>query len=154
MANVFTGLAVTAMYSCAVDVTGNVYVSQNDNIYTLTYPLLNVASNFIGGLTSGNTDGYGSHASFSGIFAMTFDSNQTYLYVSDNNNNAVRRVNVSTNATSWRVFVYYPYGIVIDSTNENLYVGSNYVVLLKIVISTKTVSQYAGSYSYGKSVNI
>ena len=142
------GVTDYSMYSCLVDVSGNVYVSQLYNIFKLTAPYLNVASNFIGQQTSGNTDGYGTHAAFYGIFAMTFNSNQTDLYVSDYYNNVVRRVNVSTNSTTWRVSLSYPYGIVIDSTNNNLYVASYYGII-KVVIATKAVSQYAGGYMQG-----
>ena len=144
------GVTVNGMYSCLVDSSGNVYVSQYYSVFKLSYPTLSTAALIIGGISSGNTDGTSSSATFNNIYAMTFTNDQSMIYLTDYGNSAVRQLVLATFSTSWRVPITTPKGIVIDSSNIYLYVSTDGSVIKQIGISSKLAATYAGTVSPGK----
>jgi len=107
-------------------------------------------------------------AKFNNPISLCVDSSGTYLYVSDSDNNAIRRINIATkavdtfagsasgtsgfaNASGTSALFYAPRGIAIDSSDANLYVADegNYIIR-RIIIATQAVDTLAGTQgSYG-----
>ncbi|BAU53441.1 Serine/threonine-protein kinase PknD [Mucilaginibacter gotjawali] len=77
--------------SINVDASGNVFVAYEDQVWEL--PLGGNAINFVGGyfLDQGFKDGVGAAAEFNDLTGMTIDPSGN-LYVSDFNNNAIRKI--------------------------------------------------------------
>ena len=115
----------------------------------------------LAGSTYGYLDATGIAAKFAVPYGITIDSTNTNLYVADTQNYRIRKIVISTgvvttlagstsgylDATGTSAKFDTPfYGITIDSTNTNLYVGDEYNIRIrKIVISTGVVTTLAGS---------
>lgn len=106
----------------------------------------------------GSTDSSGTGALFNNPNGITTDG--TYLYVADNNNHTIRKIELATGAvttvagiaetsgaedgTGTKAAFNYPYGITTDGTN--LYVADTFnCTIRKIVMSTGVVTTIAGT---------
>jgi hypothetical protein len=84
--------------------TGTIYVSDagNHNIRAITYPGA-IVTTFAGDNSAtpaaGNVDGTGNAALFNTPLSLTYDGSK-YLWVTDTNNGAVRRIDVGTQAVT------------------------------------------------------
>jgi DNA-binding beta-propeller fold protein YncE len=100
---------------------------------------------------SGTSNGAGNVATFNTPIGLTLDSAGRYIYVADNQNNLIRRVDLSTtdyNVISLPNSVDTPFGIVIDSSDSILYVTSqNLNSIYKVSLGDNSVTLFAGSGS-------
>jgi sugar lactone lactonase YvrE len=79
------------LHAIALDGSGSIYVADTDNDVIKKYSY-GVVSTLAGSGSAGNSDGTGSAASFSGPFGMAFSNGN--LYVSDYDNNKIRKVSL------------------------------------------------------------
>ncbi|UFS70222.1 hypothetical protein LPW11_20400 [Geomonas sp. RF6] len=106
--------------------------------------------------SAGNADGSGGAARFFNPGGITTD--MTYLYVSDTDNNAIRKVNIATGAVTTLVGatagLSSPYGITTDGTS--LYVadaGNNAIKVVSIATgAVSTLSITGGALNYPTAV--
>jgi sugar lactone lactonase YvrE len=147
------GSAATFNYPLGITTDGsNLYVADSGN-YTIRK--INIASGAVSTLvgmvgTSGMLDGTGTTATFNTTAGITTDG--TNLYVTDQYNNAIRKVVIASGEVSTLVvhtvvgFAYgfnNPLGITTDGTN--LYVADQASNLMrKIIIASGEVSTLAG----------
>ena len=161
-----TGSAATFYYPMGITTDGtNLYVADTDNNEIRQVVIATGAVTTLAGSTAiGSTNGTGSAARF--YYPMGITTDGTNLYVSDTDNNEIRRVAIatgvvttlagsgsygSTNGTGSAASFYYPMGITTDGTN--LYVADEVNnEIRQVVIATGVVTTLAGSGSYG-SVN-
>ena len=105
--------------------------------------------------TSGSADGSGTNAGFWNVSGLQMDSTGN-LYASDRSNNEIRQIDTSQIVTTY-LSTADPIGLVIDSSNNNLYIAScNNNSISKINLSSQTISIYAGSsngYANGTGTN-
>lgn len=156
-----------APYSTAVDSSGNVYVAdQNNSVIRKVTPQGRVTT--LAGLvgTSGSADGSGSAARFNQPAAVTVDTAGN-VYVGDTSNHTIRKITpagvVTTIAGMAGTFgtadgtgngarFNKPYGITVDKTGTNLYVGDfNNDAVRKVVIASGLVTTIAGTAGVGGS---
>ena len=126
----------------------------------------------IAGTGSGGYNGdniQGTSATLSQPYAVAVDKTNSNLYISSDHR--VRRLSLSTGiittfagtgtqgssgdggaATS--ASLYYPSGLVLDSSNDYLYISDLYnYVIRRVKMSTNIISLYAGTYGSSGSVN-
>jgi hypothetical protein len=123
--------------------------------------LSGVVTTVAGTGSSGSVNGTGTSASFNIPHAITTDG--TNLYVTDHDNNLIRKIVISTgvvttvagtgssgsaNGTGTSASFNYPRGITTDGTNLYVTDNSNHLIR-KIVISTGVVTTVAGTGSSG-----
>lgn len=147
----------------ALDASGNLFIADEQNNVireiTTTGNVTTVAGNGI----AGYTDGPAASAQFNSPEAMAFD-NSGNLYVADDHNHAIRKINLTTNAVSTyagtgvagfangavaSATFNEPYGLAKDISG-NLYVTdvlNN--CIRKIDLSSGMVSTYAGTGTQG-----
>ena len=66
-------------------------------------------------LVPGSSDGVGTFASFNNPVAMAIDQDRQHLYISDYNNNLVRKVDINSNETTTVAYnISGPMGIAVD----------------------------------------
>lgn len=157
------GVGTAAKFSLPFGLTtdgSNVYVADySNNVIRRIDPVTKAVSVFAGSLTGlrGSADGVGTAASFFGPQDITSDG--TSLYVTDNSNCAIRKIDIATatvstfagtgtcvspsvDGTGTAASFDFPKGITTDGTN--LYVIENTVVR-RINIATQMVTKFAGS---------
>jgi hypothetical protein len=159
------GTGSAARFNCpkgiATDGT-NLYVAEYNDHTIRKIVISTGAVTTIAGTTgsSGNADGIGSAARFNGPFGIATDG--TNLYVTDRNNNTIRKVVISTGAVTTlagsagssggtdgvgsAALFYWPEGIATDGANLYVAEWANNTVR-KIVISTAEVTTLAGYYN-------
>ncbi|MGP8217308.1 MAG: T9SS type A sorting domain-containing protein [Bacteroidia bacterium] len=151
----------------ATDMNGNVYVADlNNNEIRMIVASSGVVTTLAGSTASGNSNGTGTAASFSGPSGVTCDG-MGNLFVSDGGNNEIRQIVISSgvvttlagtkthgsaDGTGSAAGFYSPQGITTDGSG-NLYVADMVNnEIRKIVISNASVTTIAGSTTAG-SVN-
>jgi DNA-binding beta-propeller fold protein YncE len=145
------------------DNQGNLYVADFGNNEIRKITATGVVSTFAGSTSGGFADGNGTSARFLAPAGIAID-NHGNLYVADQANCAIRKIDASGNVTtiagngtigyadgtgSGAIF-NGPIGIGVDTLGGNLYVADTYNnVIRKIVISTGVVTTIAGSQTSG-----
>nr|WP_315182382.1 cadherin domain-containing protein [uncultured Flavobacterium sp.] len=148
------GPATTAQFSApmgiAVDSYGTIYVADRANNAIRKITTSGVVSTFAGSTTAtgGNVNGNGTAAKFQGPFNIAIDANNN-LYVTELNNNQVRKIDVNANVTTVAGATSFSSpaslsGITIDA-NGNLYVTEQSGRRIRKITPTGVVSIYAGS---------
>jgi hypothetical protein len=160
-----TGMAASfnTPESGVFDKQGNLYVADFGNNEIRKITAAGVVTTFAGSTTAGFVDGNGTSARFTAPAGIAID-NQGNLYVADQANCAIRKIDASGNVTtiagngtigyadgtgSGAIF-NGPIGIGVDTLGGNLFVADTYNnVIRKIVISTGVVTTIAGSQTAG-----
>ena len=146
------GLAITSDNS-------QLYIGDQDKIRKINLATTYV-STVAGQVTSGSTDGIGINAKFSTIYDIAIDQTSANLYMTDFNNNAIRRMNLATTSVttvagkSGFINTYVdavgvnarfnnPYNLVFDSGYRNLYISDyNNNAIRKLDVATSNVTTY------------
>lgn len=142
----------------AIDVSGNLYVADQDNHRIRRVDVNGVVSTLAGSATAGNADGVGAAASFSRPAGLTVEPAGTYVYEVDIDSPRVRRITVangevvtlagSTNGYKDDIGTAaqfgYPYGIAFSS-NGWLHIADTWNhVVRRIRPSDRMVQTAAG----------
>jgi sugar lactone lactonase YvrE len=140
--------------STAEDQAGNLYIAdENNNVVRKVAAGTGMITTFAGNGTPGYSGdgGQATQAQLSSPISLAIDGAGN-LYISDNGNNAVRKVTAATGAiTTYTSGIEYPQGIAVDGLG-NLFVaepGANTV--WKVAAGTGTITAYAGSVLRGYS---
>lgn len=159
-------------YGVAVDSSGNYYIAayyQNRVFKVSTTGTITViAGNGAQGYSGDGVTGGAGSATMYHPFSVAADSSGN-VYFADQYNCVVRKVTVSTSTITTvagqaglcgytgdggkgtAAELNYPQGVALDS-NGNLFIGdTNNCVVRKVVISTNTISTYAGNHTCGYS---
>lgn len=106
-------------YGIAVHETANRYfVSDQANLMIREISAAGVVTTAAGNGTTGNVDGIGRAASFVEPWGLAMDRTNTFLYIADKGNNAIRRMDVAT----------FQVDRVVGDLSRNWTAGSNSVV--------------------------
>ena len=159
------GIAAAARFngpSAVVSDGANLYVVDRGNNKIRKVVIASGAvSTLAGSGAQGGADGIGAAATFYYPTGITVDSTGSNLYVADTFNHKIRQIVIATGAvstlagsgeigavdgTGTAATFKSPRGIVIDSTNTNLYVvDSENGKIRKIMIATAAVSSFTGT---------
>lgn len=109
------GPASTAMFNyplgLAIDSSGKIYVTDagSNSIRLISSSMVSTFAGSSRGL-SGFVNGIGTYASFNFPIGIAFDSSQAFLYISDNGNNVIRKIVISTGNLhcSVKFFTHFP----------------------------------------------
>lgn len=158
------GDAATASFKYPIGLTidnhGNLYVPDLHKIRKVTPQ--GVVTTIAGGTGKGSTDGIGTAARFNTISAIVIDKNNTSLYVVDQMNFLIRKIDLgtmevitiagkegvlgNTNGIGTAATFSIPYGLAINEANTHLYVGDHANSLIrKIDLTTLEVTTEAGN---------
>ena len=85
----------------ALDTAGNVYIADAGNNVIRKIDTSGNVTTFAGSGTPGNADGNGSSAQFNMPCGIVYNPADNYLYVADSRNNAIRRIDLSGNVTTY-----------------------------------------------------
>ncbi len=160
-----TGLAASfnSPENGVFDNKGNMFVADFGNNEIREITPAGVVTTFAGNTTPGFVNGKGKAASFSNPSGLAFDT-QGNLYVADELNNAIRKIDPSGNVTTFagtgsvgvsngpRLSASFqrPIGLCMDSIGGNLIVAdSRNNMIREINISSGTVSTLAGQIGFG-----
>jgi IPT/TIG domain/NHL repeat len=147
----------------AFDNLGNLYVADYGNNEIRKVDASGNVTTFAGSTSSGFTDGKGTAARFYAPSGLCFD-NQGNLYVSDEENGAIRKIDPSGNVTTIAgngtlnyadgigkaATFNRPIGIAFDALSNSLYVAdSRNNMIRQINLATDAVTTFAGSIGYG-----
>lgn len=98
------GMGIAASFntptSLAVDVTGNIFVSDLGNNKIRKITASGTVTTFAGNGTSGNVNGLGTSSSFNSPVGLVTDAIGN-IYVADQGNNKIRKINSSTNVLNY-----------------------------------------------------
>jgi sugar lactone lactonase YvrE len=142
-------------YHVAVDMCGNIFVTDNGNNKIRKITPQGVVTTLAGTGTTGADNGPGSSATFSGLNGITIDSNNN-IYVADQSNHRIRMISNTTGVVSTfagngtpssvdgpvaNATLSSPCGVAADS-NNNIYVTAGGLIRR---IASGNVSTFAGS---------
>jgi len=157
-----TGAELNLPVDVAVDISGNLYISEKgNNVIRKVAPGGSVIT-FAGDGTAGYKEGTGTAAEFNGPEGLILDDVGN-LYVSDSQNNVIRRITpagvVSTYAgngslghvdgSATTAEFAEPNGLAIDKA-RNIYVADFFNNVIRKISATGAVTTYAGSGLAGK----
>lgn len=133
------------------DGNGNIYIAEygNNDIRKITASgaVTTIAGSLSG--TSGNQDGIGTAALFNGPDGLAIDAAGTTLYISDYNNNSIRKMNLSTGAvTTWVTLVVGASCLSFDNAG-NLIVAEQDAHQVQKVTPAGAVTTIAGNGNAG-----
>jgi hypothetical protein len=139
-----TGTAARFSYTCylAVDANENLYVADRDNHIIRKITNTGVVTTLAGSGTQGNVNGTGTAASFNFPAKLALVGN--FLYVMDTNNNAIRKVDVTTGAVTTFVTPALgtngaaPYYIDVDA--DGTFYGASINGAIRTISATGTVN--------------
>ena len=144
----------------AVDAAGNVYVADYGNDMIRKISISGAVTTLAGNGGQGSVDAIDSLSSFNGPVNVALDA-QGNIYVADENNNKIRKINggmvttlAGSDSTGYvdgpgaTAAFFGPSGICIDSKN-NVYVADAGNNLIRIVNTAGTVSTYTGTLTPG-----
>lgn len=120
----------TAPGGLALDASGNLYVTDQNKIFKVTPS--GEKTTYAGGSTAGSSDGSLSAAMFNSPTGLSISTDGT-MYVADTNNDAIRRINMSTETVST---------LDLSAFNSAAYTATN---TPKFIAVTSTGLYYAGS---------
>jgi hypothetical protein len=129
-----------------VDANKNVFVvGGNNSVYDKVRKITanGTVTSIAGNGTPGYNDGAGVNAQFNNPFGIVSDL-QGNLFVSDADNNKIRKINSQNDVTTFAAGLNEPTGITID-INGNLFVADSYNHKIKKITPNGTVSTFAGS---------
>ncbi len=150
-----TGTAAEFNYpsGIAVDSSGNLYVTDLDNNQIRKVTPAGVVTTPYGSLagTSGSTNSTGNNALFNAPRDITIDSSNN-LYVSDEGNNLIRKINTTTGevtsiGTTASPAFNAPRGIAVD-TSGNVYVADSGNNIIRKIATNGVVTILAGSSAF------
>ncbi|MDB4921260.1 MBG domain-containing protein [Mucilaginibacter sp.] len=156
-----TSASFNAPWGLAIDISGNIYVSEyGGNVIRKITPTA-VVTTFAGSGAAGSADGTGIAATFKNPYNIAIDVSGN-LYVADNGNNKIRKVTpegiVSTlagngmggadNGTGAAATFLTPRGVVADAAG-NVYVGDSGNNLIRKITAAGVVTTFAGSGTAG-----
>ena len=141
--------------SCVVDNSGNVIVGQTVNLFELSNDYSSATSIAGDYSESSNVDGDSSTARFGSINQIVIgDAAQTFLFVCDFDNDAIRKVEIASGTTSSPFSIAGPIGIAISPTYNVIFVSSSKACIFYIIVSNGEYREYAGiSGTPGENVN-
>jgi prepilin-type N-terminal cleavage/methylation domain len=133
----------------AFSANGDMYVADYDNHQIRRITPAGVVSLFAGSVTgeSGSTNGQGTAARFWNPSAIAI-SNTGILYVTDQNNNSVRKISPSGMVETFATGFGLPWSLTVDAAG-NVYVADTYFNMIKKITPSGTVSILAGAYEEG-----
>ncbi|HEY3972614.1 MAG TPA: choice-of-anchor D domain-containing protein [Candidatus Sulfotelmatobacter sp.] len=157
-------------YGVAVDSSGNYYIASfNQNrvfkVTASTGVISVVAGSGAQGYAGDGVVGGAGNASLDRPFAVAVDSSNN-VYIADQYNCVIRKVTTANTITTiagqaglcgysgdggkgTSAELYYPQGVGVDSSGD-LYIGDyNNCVVRKVVLSTNTITTYAGNHTCG-----
>ncbi|RYU90744.1 T9SS type A sorting domain-containing protein [Mucilaginibacter terrigena] len=140
-----SGLALNQPYQSVFDASGNLFVADVGSNTIKKITPAGVVSIFAGSTvgTAGTANGTGTAARFSSPDGIAIDPSDN-LYVADYSNNRIRKITPAGVVSNFATGITGPAGITYSA--GNLYIaeqGGNSIV--KIVVSTVTVTTFAGS---------
>lgn len=135
----------------AIDSDGTLYAADRANNAIRKITSGAVVTTLAGGC-SGATDGTGTAACFDGPNDVTLDSTGTFLYVADNNNKTIRKINVATQAVTTLATMSAPTNVTIDPTDTKIYVSDGNAIRT-VTIASGTISLVAGNITTAGSDN-
>ena len=159
-------------YGVAVDSTGNFYIAafNQNRVYKVTNStgkITVVAGSGAVGYSGDGVTGGAANASLSHPYAVAVDSSLN-VYIADYSNCIVRKVDTTNTITTMAgtpnscgsggdggkataAQLYYPAGLALDGSG-NLFIGdSQNCVVRKVVLSSNTITTYAGNHTCGYS---
>ncbi|QKJ30409.1 gliding motility-associated C-terminal domain-containing protein [Mucilaginibacter mali] len=139
------------LYLCT-DAVGNIYETESNLIRKINISTGQVTT-ITGAATTGNINGILANARFNSPQGIDADADGNTIYVADNQNNQVRKIDlltgtVSTLNTSGES-LQTPVGVAYDATTGNVYVSQLNGIIKKIT-AAGAVSTFAGSSINGK----
>jgi sugar lactone lactonase YvrE len=141
-----TGTSFASPAGVAIDNIGNLYVSDTYNNRIVKIATSGVVSTLAGSGSEGNSDGYGTAASFKWPNQLTLD-NYNNIYVADAGNNSIRKITPAGLVSTFASIPDAPEALVVDNAG-NVYVVNNGHNVYKIT-SGGVVSIFAGSSAPG-----
>ena len=126
---------------------GRVVIGQENSIIKLTFP--DYSTTFVGGINGlfGFADGDVTASRFNNIGQIAFgDMAQTFIFVCDTSNNAIRQVDVENQITTTSFSISSPVGIVVDTIFANVYVslGGSQARIFVVTISSWVIKSVFG----------
>jgi mucin-19 len=160
-----TNAMFTSPHSVAVDLSGNVYVTDDNRIRMIT-PLGEVSTLAGSRFVSGFADGIGASSLFSSPRGISADSSGT-IYVADNNNNRIRAITSSgvvttlagsgtsgfANGVGSNAKFYFPVGLVVDKIG-NVFITDTQHHRIRKITPAGVVTTIAGDGVQGSSDGI
>ena len=145
----------------AVDASGNVFVSDQQNHRIRKITPAGVVTTFAGSGSAGSGEGTGTGASFNSPIGLAFDATGN-LYVADYSNNKIRKITPAgvvttfagtgtagfSNSTALSSTFRNPMGVAFDAAG-NLYVADRLNHAIRKISTGGTVTTFAGSGSAG-----
>ncbi|GGC87815.1 hypothetical protein GCM10011396_38800 [Undibacterium terreum] len=130
--------------SIAIDSHGTIYVSDSQNGLIRKITSEGVVSSLAGSGHFGNVDGTGTSASFGSTLSIAIDKSD-YLYVSDEDNNSIRKITPTGVVTTFSALIGFdhPGGLTLD-VDGNLFVADIMNQQIKKVTPAGLVSTLAG----------
>jgi sugar lactone lactonase YvrE len=147
--------------SIAADVAGNLYVADQSNHLIRKISTNGTVSTIAGTGNAGKADGIGVNASFNMPYGVAVDPQGTVLYVGDNANHLIRKINLatnevtsiagngtanSTNGNGLNAGVPWPGGLHLTA-NGNLYVTERGAGRIRKITPAGEVSTIGGTLS-------
>lgn len=93
---------------------------------------------------AGGDGGLAVNAEISDVLAIALDPSESLLYIADDNNHAVRRVNLVTGVMEYIAFVPFPQGIAVDSSGAVLVSETVSCAIRRVEPSTGAVTPFVG----------
>jgi sugar lactone lactonase YvrE len=135
-------------YTACSDISGNLYIADSwySEIRKVTIST-GIIDTFAGTRTVGNTGdgGPAKNATFNTIFTVCIDTNRNIIYVSDEFNHRVRKINISTNI----IYAYAGTGTNGYSGDDSLAINAKFSRVLGLALD-RSGNLYIGDWDNGR----